>query len=122
MNYSQIKIISIPVSNRQTAQEFYQSKLGFALLREYPMSEDIQWVQLAPSEVSSTSITLVTWFDKMPPGSVQGLVLGTNDIKADYQKLTQRGIELSPIQDASWGKSSMFNDPDGNGWVLQEFV
>ncbi|MEO1342074.1 MAG: hypothetical protein AAFV28_13235 [Cyanobacteria bacterium J06635_13] len=33
----------------------------------------------------------------MPSGLVQGLVLGADDIEADYQELTQRGIELTPI-------------------------
>ena len=120
MNLNQIDIISIPVTNQKAEKDFYQKILGFELVRENPMSDDTQWIQLAPSSASSSSITLVTWFDKMPPGSIQGLVIGTNNIEADYEELTQRGVKLSPIQDAPWGKSAMFNDPDGNGWVLQQ--
>ena len=120
MNLNQIDIISIPVTNQQAAKDFYQKILGFELIRENPMSDETQWIQLTPSPASSSSITLVTWFDKMPPGSIQGLVIGTNNIEADYRELTQRGVKLSPIQDLPWGKSAMFNDPDGNGWVLQQ--
>ena len=84
------------------------------------MSEKMHWIQLAPSKTCSTSITLVNWFEQMAPGSVQGLVIGTNNIEADYQELTQKGVKLSPIQDSPWGRSAMFQDLDGNGWVLQQ--
>lgn len=84
------------------------------------MSEKASWIQLAPSSLSTVSITLVTWFEQMPPGSVCGLVLETNDLEADYQELTQKGVALSPIQTAPWGKSAMFSDRDGNSWVLQQ--
>lgn len=123
MNLGQIEIISIPVTNQQTAKEFYQQILGFKLITEGSFSEEMpemQWIQLAPSESSTTSITLVTWFEQMPPGSVRGLVISTNDLEADYEELSKKGIKLSPIQDAPWGKSAMFQDPDGNGWVLQQ--
>ncbi|MGD1920617.1 MAG: VOC family protein [Pleurocapsa sp.] len=120
MNLKQIEIISIPVNNQQIAKEFYQNILGFELLADASFSENMQWIQLAPSTTSSVSIALVTWFEEMPPGSVQGLVIGTNKIEKDYQELIDKGITLSPIQDDPWGKSTTFKDPDGNGWVLQQ--
>lgn len=120
MDISQIRIISLPVSDQQVAKEFYQQILGFELINESLMSEKMHWIQLAPSKTCSTSITLVNWFEQMAPGSVQGLVIGTNNIEADYQELTQKGVKLSPIQDAPWGRSAMFQDLDGNGWVLQQ--
>ena len=120
MNLAEIQIVSIPVADARVAKRFYQDVLGFELVREHPMSKDEVWIQLAPSNNSSTSIALVTWFEKMPPGSIQGLVLSSNNIESDYQELNQKGVKLSPIQAASWGKSTMFEDPDGNGWILQE--
>ena len=120
MDISQIRIISLPVSDQQIAKEFYQQILGFELINESLMSEKMHWIQLAPSKTCSTSITLVNWFEQMAPGSVQGLVIGTNNIEADYQELTQKGVKLSPIQDSPWGRSAMFQDLDGNGWVLQQ--
>ena len=120
MNLEQIHIVSIPVVNPQAAKKFYQDVLGFELIREHPMSKDETWIQMAPSKKSSTSIVLVTWFKKMSTGSIQGLVLSSNNIEADYQELKSKGVKLSPIQDAPWGKSTMFEDPDGNGWILQQ--
>ena len=120
MNLEQIHIVSIPVADSQAAKRFYRDVLGFELVREHPMSKDKTWIQMAPSNNSSTCIALVTWFGKMPPGSIQGLVLSSNNIESDYQELRSKGVKLSPIQDAPWGRSTMFEDPDGNGWILQQ--
>ena len=76
-----IDAVSIPVSDQQRAKEFYM-RLGFRLLDETPMGNGSSWIQLG-LEGCSTTITLVTWFSRMPPGSVQGLVLGTDDLEAD---------------------------------------
>jgi uncharacterized glyoxalase superfamily protein PhnB len=58
----------------------------------------------------------------MPPGSVQGLVIDTDDIVGTHAQLKKNGLELGEIQDAPWGRYSSFSDPDGNGWVLQQAV
>lgn len=108
-----IEIISIPVSDQQASKAFYQ-KLGFELLVDIPFGKDQQWIQLGfPG--SQSSITLVTWFEKMPPGSVQGLVIKSEDVEGDYQNLLEKGIAVAPIDKTPWGKFASFKDPDGNG-------
>jgi predicted enzyme related to lactoylglutathione lyase len=77
-------------------------------------------VQVAPPG-AQTSLSLVTWFPNMPPGSVQGLVLITDDIEEAHRLLSARGVRFhGPIEAAPWGRYSTFADPDGNGWVLQQ--
>jgi len=119
MKISQISIVSIPVSDQQAAKAFYTDKLGFTLIRENPMGPDQNWVQVGPAG-AQTSFTLVTWFERMPPGSVQGVVLSTDDIDATHAALQAKGVALSPIERAPWGTFSTFSDPDGNGFVLQQ--
>ena len=113
----QISIVSIPVADPAAARAFYVDVLGFEVLRDNPMGPDQRWIQLAPAG-STASITLVTWFPQMPPGTVQGLVLTTDAIDADHAALTIRGLAISDPADAPWGRYATFNDPDGNGWVL----
>jgi len=67
---------------------------------------------------AATSITLVTWFDQMPAGSLSGLVLQTKDIDGDCERLRAAGVELTGPQDAPWGRHAILRDPDGNGLVL----
>ncbi len=80
----------------------------------------MRWVQVAPKG-GATSITLVTWFASMPPGSVKGLVLETEDLDGDAAALTACGVRIEcAIQQQPWGRFVTFDDPDGNGIVLQE--
>ncbi len=77
-------------------------------------------VQVAP-EGSPVSLTLVTWFDSMPAGSLRGLVLTTHDLSAEHRRLEQRGVRFSqPPKREPWGHEAVFEDPDGNVLVLHE--
>ncbi|MFC6020984.1 VOC family protein [Plantactinospora solaniradicis] len=119
MTITKIQLLSIPVTDQDRAKDFYVDTLGFELLGDNRMGPDQRWVQVAPKG-AATSITLVTWFDTMPPGSVKGLVLETDDLDGDVADLTRRGVPVDGgIQDAPWGRYVSFDDPDGNGIVLQ---
>ena len=117
MNISRIAIVSLPVSDQKAALAFYKNKLGFKVISDQPMGPGQRWIELAPSQ-KGTTITLVTWFEEMPAGSVHGLVLETDDIVADHAELLANGIEISPLAEEQWGQFATFSDPDGNGWVL----
>lgn len=119
MTINRVDIISIPVEDQQAAKSFYRDKLGFAIVRDNPFTDEYRWIELAPPG-ADTSIVLVTWFDQMPPGSVQGLVLDTDDVDEAQAELTARGVAISDVEDAPWGRYATFSDPDGNGWVLQQ--
>jgi catechol 2,3-dioxygenase-like lactoylglutathione lyase family enzyme len=90
------EIISVPVSDPERAKVFYRDVLGFALVREEPMGPDMKWIQLAPKGCPTT-IALVTWFDRMPPGGPQGVMLNVSDIDHEHAELSARGLELTKI-------------------------
>ena len=113
------EIISVPVSDPQRAKRFYTDVLGFDLVRESPMGPGMTWIQLAPPGQGVT-IALVTWFETMKPGGLQGVMVNTDDIDAEHKTLRQRGLVLSEIRQEPWGRYAMFNDPDGNGWILRQ--
>ena len=116
---TRIAILSVPVSDQQRAKEFYTGVLGFTVVRDNPMGPDQRWVQLCPPG-GGTCITLVTWFTSMPPGSLSGTVLETDAINAAHHQLLEQGLVISALEDAPWGLYATFDDPDGNGWVLQQ--
>ncbi|MEE6261463.1 VOC family protein [Plantactinospora sonchi] len=119
MTINRIQLLSLPVTDQDRARDFYVDVLGFDLLGDNPMGPERRWVQVAPKG-ADTSITLVTWFDTMPPGSVKGLVLETDDLDGDVADLTRRGVRIQGgVQEAPWGRFVTFDDPDGNGIVLQ---
>ena len=113
------EIISVPVSDSQRAKSFYRDVLGFALVREEPMGPGMSWIQLAPPGHDVT-IALVTWFDNMKPGGLQGVMVNTEDIDAEHALLRSRGLAIGDIKQEPWGRYAMFTDPDGNGWILRE--
>jgi catechol 2,3-dioxygenase-like lactoylglutathione lyase family enzyme len=115
-----ITVVSVPVSDQDAAKEFYVGKLGFELIADAPFGPGLRWLQVAPPG-SETSITLVTWFDEMPPGTVRGLVIDTDDLEADYRALVERGVPFSgPPKPTDGGTFATFADPDGNHLSLRQ--
>ncbi len=118
MAVTHIQLISVPVSDQDRARDFYVGTLGFTVVSDTAMGPDMRWVMLAPPG-GGTMLTLVTWFPSMPPGSLKGTVLETDSLEADAAAIAATGVTVSPIEAAPWGRFVMFDDPDGNGIVLQ---
>ena len=118
MAITHLQLFSLPVSDPDRSKAFYVDALGFTLLSDTQMG-DMRWLQVRPGG-GQTSIALVTWFPTMPAGSVKGTVLETDDLDGDIERLRARGvtIEGAPEQ-APWGRFVTFEDPDGNGLILQ---
>jgi catechol 2,3-dioxygenase-like lactoylglutathione lyase family enzyme len=119
MPITSFEIVSVPVSDAQRAKLFYRDVLGFDLVREEAMGPTQKWIQLAP-EGCATTIALVTRFERMGPGGLQGVMLNCSDIERDHAQLAARGLTLSAIRQEPWGRFATFNDPDGNGWILRQ--
>lgn len=119
MSINSFEIISVPVTDPQRAKQFYRDVLGFDLIREEPMGPGMSWIQLAPPGQTVT-IALVTWFEQMKPGGLQGVMVNTDDIDSEHQLLSGRGLQLTEIKQEPWGRYAMFTDPDGNGWILRQ--
>jgi catechol 2,3-dioxygenase-like lactoylglutathione lyase family enzyme len=119
MTITHLDVVSLPVSDQERARDFYVDVLGFELLRQNEMGPAQQWIQVVPKG-GQTSITLVNWFDSMPAGSLNGLVLHTDDLDAQVADLIARGVEVpGGIQAEPWGRFAVFADPDGNRLVLR---
>jgi catechol 2,3-dioxygenase-like lactoylglutathione lyase family enzyme len=121
MAVTSLEVVSIPVSDQDRAKSFYAGKLGFSAEIDGSFGEGMRWVMLRPPG-SGTAITLVTWFETMPAGSLKGSVLGCDDLDKTLAELTARGVSFNEdeVQEAPWGRYKTFDDPDGNGWVLQQ--
>jgi predicted enzyme related to lactoylglutathione lyase len=112
-----IAVVSIPVSDPSAALTFYTQTMAFDLLRDEPMGPTMRWIQLRPKTGGAT-VALVTWFDKMPPGGSQGLMVHVPDVDAEHARLAGLGLAVSPIDEQPWGRFTMLSDPDGNGWIV----
>lgn len=114
-----IAITSVPVSDQDRARDFYVDILGFSVLEDEAMGPGMRWVRLG-LPAGGCTLTLVTWFPSMAPGSLKGLLMAVADIEATAAELAAKGVECSGIEAAPWGRYVQLADPDGNGIVLQQ--
>ena len=137
MNFS-IEVITLPVSDVDSALRFYVDRVGFTLDVDYAPSGAFRVVQLTPPG-SGCSIQIGNGPTTAPAGSIRNIYLVVTDLEAARSRLLERGIEVSPIRhkvpiDAwdggfaagldpahrDYASFADFSDPDGNRWVLQE--
>lgn len=115
-----VTVVSVPVGDQVAAKRFYVEQLGFDLLAEATFGDDLHWIQVGPRD-SEASLTLVTWFDEMAPGSLRGLVIETDDLEHDYHEMTSRGVSfLGPPAPQPGGTFVTLVDPDGNQLSLRQ--
>jgi predicted enzyme related to lactoylglutathione lyase len=117
MDYK-LELVAVPVSDVDRAKAFYE-QVGFNADHDHRVSDEMRFVQLTPPG-SGCSIAIGHGIMTTEPGSVQGLQLVVSSIEAAHSDLSDRGVEVSDIQDFPWGRFVFFTDPDGNGWAVQE--
>lgn len=134
-----LEVVLLGVSDVDRAKAFYQ-KLGWRL--DIDLAEgSFRVVQMTPHN-SQASIIFGQGITSAKPGSLRNLVLAVDDIDAAYDDLIARGIEVSEVfhyvggpfneavenprvtgrdpQGRSYFTFASFENPDGNGWLLQE--
>ena len=134
-----LEAITIPVSDVDRAKEFY-TRLGWRLDADFRQGDD-RAIQFTPPG-SACSIHLGKNLTTAAPGSVQNLWLVASDIEAARADLLARGVAVSEVfhftgfnriapgarvsgpapERHSYGSFVSFDDPDGNGWVVQEIT
>ncbi|MGH2532170.1 MAG: VOC family protein [Thermomicrobiales bacterium] len=125
-----LEVVIVPITDVERAKRFYSEQVGFVVDHDTRVSDQMHIVQLTPPG-SACSIVIGDGIVETPPGSIQGIQLVVADVDAARAQLVARGVEVSPVyhfEDAGrvdgrggdWNSFVSFNDPDGNGWVVQE--
>ncbi len=130
MNWT-LEVIVVPVSDLDRAKEFYAERLGFTVDHDTSVEGLGRIVQLTPPGSGCSIVIGAGLVPDMEPGSLKGLQLVVNDIVAAREELLARGVDAGEIQ--QMGQSPrptphpldnvgflFFNDPDGNGWAVQQ--
>lgn len=114
-----IELIFIPVSDVDRAKAFYVEQLGFHADHDQQVDEQLRFVQCTPPG-SACSIAFGTGITQMQPGTQRGIQVVVSDASAARRHLLDHGVAASDVDSQPWGKFVTFDDPDGNGWILQE--
>jgi catechol 2,3-dioxygenase-like lactoylglutathione lyase family enzyme len=137
-----LEAVVIPVSDVNRAKQFYAS-LDWRLDADFAFDNGFRVVQFTPPG-SGASVQFGTKITSAAPGSARGLYLIVTDIGAARDHLVAHGADVSEVfhpgapgaqfqpddtnarirgpepAHNSYSSFATFNDPDGNGWLLQE--
>ena len=111
---TRFEVTPLPAADFDRAKAFY-SRLGWRLDVDLQFTEQVRAVQFTPPG-SAASIQ----FAPAGPAPLRRLLLAVEDIEAARAELAGRGVEVSDVQQFDWGSFVFFNDPDGNGWAVQQ--
>ena len=114
-----LELVQVPVSDVDRAKAFYTAKAGFTADNDVQVSDELRFVQLTPPG-SACSIAIGTELTDIPPGAVQELQMVVAEVAPARAELVDRGVDVSDIQHFPWGSFVFFQDPDGNGWSVQQ--
>lgn len=129
MNWT-LEVVAVPVTDIDRAKAFYADGLGFRVDHDLQMGGGRRLVQLTPP---GSGCSIVLGMGQMTPGSLQGVQLVVNDLRAARAELLARGVDAPAIQvlggpprpatpddDLNNVGFLFLNDPDGNGWAVQQ--
>ena len=137
-----LEVVIIPVSDVDRSKAFYE-KLGWRMDGDFAVDENLRAIQFTPPQ-SGASIIFGKGVSKAKPGSMQGLVLGVENIEAARAELIARGANVTEVfhfaafpfnvsvennrvrgrdpENRTYFTFASFQDPDGNEWLLQEIT
>jgi catechol 2,3-dioxygenase-like lactoylglutathione lyase family enzyme len=138
--HMKLEVVVVPVSDVDRAKAFYE-KLGFRLDIDYAANENFRVIQFTPPR-SEASIIFGKGITSAKSGSANILVLAVDDVDVARDDLIARGVKVSEVfhyaggpfnntvenprvvgrdpEGRSYYSFASFEDPDGNGWLLQE--
>src|SRR5262245_8501337 len=134
-----LEVVVLGVSDVDRAKAFYEN-LGWRLDIDFEKG-DFRVVQMTPHN-SEASIIFGRGITSAKPGSADSLTLAVDDIDAARDDLIAHGVDVREVfhyaggpfnnavenprvggrdpQGRSYFSFASFEDPDGNGWLLQE--
>lgn len=133
MNWT-LEVIVVPVTDLDRARAFYADGLGFHVDHDTVRGGQ-RLIQFTPRG-SGCSVVIGSALRPMPPGTLRGMQLVVNDLRAAHAELRARGVPVSDIQvrggptprpatpddDLNFVGFLSFQDPDGNGWSVQQIT
>ena len=119
-----LEVVGIPVRDVDAAKAFYVDQVGFGLDHDIRPPSGMRVVQMTPPG-SSCSVAIGEGLPLGEPGTARGAQLVVDDIDAARTALADRGVPISDVlqlgpEDAPGSRFAFFDDPNGNGWSLQE--
>jgi catechol 2,3-dioxygenase-like lactoylglutathione lyase family enzyme len=114
-----IKFVGIPVRDQDRALQFYTETLGFKVITDQPLTPTQRWIELMipGAETGLALFTPEGHQDRI--GTFHSISFWCDDVFATAKLLQSRGtVFAQEPKSEPWGSSAIFEDPDGNKFVL----
>lgn len=125
------------VHDQDQALEFYTKKLGMEVRQDVTLPEmgGFRWLTVGPAGQPDISIVLMAIpgppvmspetaeevRSLMAKGFAGTVFLTTDDVHADYEELSRRGVEFTEApEERPYGIDTGFRDPSGNSFRLTQ--
>jgi catechol 2,3-dioxygenase-like lactoylglutathione lyase family enzyme len=128
-----IREIGLYVRDQDEALTFYVGKLGFRvhtdvrngpyrwLTVQHPEQPSFQLGLFKPGPRVHDEATARTLEEVVAKGAMPPLVLGVDDCRAAFKRLSAAGVEFTQEPMSRYGHvDASFRDPSGNGWKMIE--
>lgn len=118
------------VHDQDEALKFYTDRLGMEVVKDVTVAEmgNFRWLTVAPPGQDVTIVlmaipgapvldeaTAEQVKDLMGKGFAGTVFLKTDDVRAEYARLVEKGVEFpEPPEETPYGIDSGFRDPSGN--------
>jgi catechol 2,3-dioxygenase-like lactoylglutathione lyase family enzyme len=114
-----IKFAGIPVRDQDAALKFYTEKLGFKVVTDQPFTEKQRWIEIMiPGAETGLALFTPDGHEKRI-GDFQSLSFWCDDVFATAKAMKAKGVEFfADPKKEDWGTSAIFQDVDGNKFVL----
>lgn len=113
-----IKFVSVPVRNQDAALKFWTEKCGFKVATDQVFGPQ-RWIELMIPGAETGLVLFTMPGDEARIGTAQPMSLWCDDVPATAAALKAKGVKFAQEpKKESWGTSAIFEDPDGNKFVL----
>ena len=118
---TQLKFVSIPVTDQARALTFYTERLGFQIFTDQQFGEGMRWIEL---KIARSDVKVVLFTPEQHKAWIGGplnISFKCDDVAKTVAELRERGVEfVGEPQKFHWGWHAQFKDPDGNTFSLSD--
>ncbi len=120
---NKIAKITVFVESQEEAKKFWTEKMGFVVTDEKPVSPDMTWLELSPQGSDSPAIIFFPknlMMQRYPQIVAHpSIMFSAENIEELWEQLNENGVEISEIQENSFGKIFDFLDNEGNPYMVR---
>ena len=114
-----IKFVSVPVKDQDVSLKFFTEKLGFKVGTDQPFNGKQRWIELMIPGADTGLVLFTPEGHESRIGGFQPISFYCDDVMATAAGMKAKGVEFfKEPKKESWGTSAIFQDPDGNQYVL----